>query len=880
VPRAALLLKVDTLGDLVVFAPVLRRLRTEWPDTRLVALIRRAYVDLAPLLAPGVEWLATHLDPFAQGPEADAAEVARLRDAVTALQPDLVAAATSRRNWLEAALAAAVPSARRVALGTSADDEFFATRLRVALGIDATHVFAEQVPVPTDEADWSANFRLADALLGRAVERTPPVLTLDPKDRESVADVLAGHGLEPGRYVVCAAAGFANVRLKTWPAERFAACLREIHARHGLRALVVGHESERAHLEPLVASAAGSPSAPALWLGQEGSLPQLAALIAPAALYLGNDTGAMHLAAALDVPVVAIFGGGTWPRFVPAARRGAAVVQPLPCFGCGWDCAFGDAPCLGGITVDDVLPAIAHALGGAAFRIQTVEHLAAETRAMMGRAATRHRESSAGHLARQHKLEELTALSREKDGEIAALKTVCDEREKTIFILDGHVRNFQTENGAIKADLAVKERTLASLPHDAAKAAQTIADLVVHTRNIEALLRHREGELAEQKLSAANLVAGHHDLERAKHYGRELARRDTTIEALHEGLAARDKTIAQLSAEATGFTAALRKLWLGAASRLRERCGRPFSTWLFQSVVERYWMQIGVLRHYDPRALRWDERLPRAETRRRRAAAGRHRDAELQPGRLRRTHDPQHRRPAVSATRIRRAGRRLEGPEPRDHRPLRPLPPLLGVDAGPRSGRRDPPRFHPTRAHARARRAHGVAEFRRPDRPRRAALRGRIFCDPSRSRCALRPPDHHRRQRPRGRPLDHAAPPSGDVGVDRLRAARDDVLAQARVGSGGRHRPEFSVRPRLGPARAFPASRLPDGARAVFSRRIPRARGAEDVAGDPHHRRGGDAPHPHAVSRGAAGRFRNHPPPRAPRPLLGRDHGPAPRGRH
>ena len=610
VPRAALLLKVDTLGDLVVFAPVLRRLRTEWPDTRLVALIRRAYVDLAPLLAPGVEWLATHLDPFAQGPEADAAEVARLRDAVTALQPDLVAAATSRRNWLEAALAAAVPSARRVALGTSADDEFFATRLRVALGIDATHVFAEQVPVPADEADWRANFRLADALLGRAVERTPPVLTLDPKDRESVADVLAGHGLEPGRYVVCAAAGFANVRLKTWPAERFAACLREIHARHGLRALVVGHESERAHLEPLVASAAGSPSAPALWLGQEGSLPQLAALIAPAALYLGNDTGAMHLAAALDVPVVAIFGGGTWPRFVPAARRGAAVVQPLPCFGCGWDCAFGDAPCLGGITVDDVLPAIAHALGGAALRIQKVEHLTAETRTMMGRAATRHRESSAGHLARQHKLEELTALSREKDGEIAALKTVCDEREKTIFILDGHVRNFQAENGAIKADLAVKERTLASLPHDASKAAQTIADLVVHTRNIEALLRHREGELAEQKLSAANLVAGHHDLERAKHYGRELARRDTTIVALHEGLAARDKTIAQLSAEATGFTAALRKLWLGMASRLRERCGRPFSTWLFQSVVERYWMQIGVLRHYDPRALRWDERLP------------------------------------------------------------------------------------------------------------------------------------------------------------------------------------------------------------------------------------------------------------------------------
>ena len=98
IPRAALILKIDTLGDLVVFAPVLQKLRKVWPDTRLVAVIRRAYVDLAPLLVPGVEWLPTTLDPFTQGPGEDRAEVARLRDAVVALRPEIVAAATSRRE--------------------------------------------------------------------------------------------------------------------------------------------------------------------------------------------------------------------------------------------------------------------------------------------------------------------------------------------------------------------------------------------------------------------------------------------------------------------------------------------------------------------------------------------------------------------------------------------------------------------------------------------------------------------------------------------------------------------------------------------------------------------------------------------------------------
>ena len=619
-PRAALLLKIDTLGDLVVFAPVLRALRAAWTGTRLVVVIRQSYLDLAPLLAAGIEWLPTTLDPFAQGPEANPAEVNRLRAAVTALNPEIVAAATSRRNWLEVALAASAPAARRVALGASADDEFFATRLRVALGLDAAHIFSETVPLPEGEPDWLANFALADALLGRAVERAAPTLAAPSAGAEKI---FAQHGFTRGRYVVCAAAGFANVQLKTWPAARFAATIDHLREKHGLPTLLIGHESERTHLETVAAAVGRSfspPSntqdskgraeaSPCLWLGRDGDLALLAELIAHSALFLGNDTGAMHLAAALDVPVAAIFGGGTWPRFVPAARRGVAVVHPLPCFGCGWDCAFGDAPCLSEISVADAIAAVDRALATDCFEVMEVNHISAETRALMGKTAARHRASSAGHLARQHKLEELTALSREKDAEIASLKAVCDEREKTIFILDGHVRNFQAENAALKAERAVHEKTLAALPADAAKAAKTIADLVVHNRNIESLLKHRENEIAELKTSTAHRAAGLHDLENTKHYGRLLAEKEAAIGWLRETLAALEADNLRLTAEATGPTAALRKLWLGLAAFVRESIWRPFDTWLFHRVVESYWMQIGVLRHYDPRARKWDERL-------------------------------------------------------------------------------------------------------------------------------------------------------------------------------------------------------------------------------------------------------------------------------
>lgn len=626
-PRTALLLKLDTLGDLIVFAPVLQTLRAAWPGTRLAVVVRRAYLDLAALVAPDVEWLPTSIDPFATGPEDAAArsELDQLRATVTALNPDVVAAATSRRNWLEAALAAVAPSSRRIALGADPDDEFFATRLRVTLGLNAADVFSERIPVRADAPDWQENFRLADALLGREVPRTPPALSAPPAALNAAEAFLAAHHLEPRRFLVCAAAGFANVRLKTWPADRFAAVLRHAQQRHHFPTLLIGHHSERPYLESLAAQLATDPKlktqnpksetppAAVVWTGAEGALPELTALLSLATAFLGNDTGAMHLAAAVDIPVIGIFGGGTWPRFIPAARRGAAIVHPLPCFGCGWDCAFGDAPCLGEITVEDVTTALDTTLTGlrsplavsaTAFQLHRVNHLTAQTHAIMGKAAARYRESSAGHLARQHKLEELKALATEKDSEIAALKQTCDEREKTIFILDGHVRNFQGITQSLTADKAVLEKTVAALPADAAKAAKTIADQVVHIRNIESLLKARENELAELRHSAANRTAGLHDLEQAKHYGRLLAERDTAIYSLNAGLANRDATIAELSAAGP-----LRKLTSFLSHLARERLARPLDDWLFRQIVEKYWMQIGILRHYAPRPLKWDARL-------------------------------------------------------------------------------------------------------------------------------------------------------------------------------------------------------------------------------------------------------------------------------
>lgn len=65
----------------------------------------------------------------------------------------------------------------------------------------------------------------------------------------------------------------------------------------------------------------------------------------------------MHLAAALGKPVLAIFGGGHWPRFVPAARTGAVLTVTVPCSPCNWRCHVQDSWCLKAVPVEEALAA-------------------------------------------------------------------------------------------------------------------------------------------------------------------------------------------------------------------------------------------------------------------------------------------------------------------------------------------------------------------------------------------------------------------------------------------------------------------------------------------------------------------------------------------
>lgn len=122
----------------------------------------------------------------------------------------------------------------------------------------------------------------------------------------------------------------ANWRGKEWPAERFAALIARLTgpggALPGARVAVFGAASERKAAEPVLASI---PEGRRIDLVGTVDLPTGAACLRRCVLYVGNDSGLMHMAAAVGTPTLGLFGPGNETRYGPWGERSAVVRTPM-----------------------------------------------------------------------------------------------------------------------------------------------------------------------------------------------------------------------------------------------------------------------------------------------------------------------------------------------------------------------------------------------------------------------------------------------------------------------------------------------------------------------------------------------------------------------
>jgi heptosyltransferase-2 len=203
------------------------------------------------------------------------------------------------------------------------------------------------------------------ATVGASEEPTPPALSVSPAEVEAVKHkfgllerLTAGRpcfGLNPGAEYGPA---------KRWPVTRFIAAAREVQQRTNCVWLILGGKSDIALADEICSALRPPPTACHNLAGQT-SLRELMALLKLCRMLLANDTGPMHVAAALGTPVVVPF-GSTSPELtgpgLPGDPRHRLLKSDAPCAPCFLrECPI-DFRCLNGISSDQAVRAVIEAM--------------------------------------------------------------------------------------------------------------------------------------------------------------------------------------------------------------------------------------------------------------------------------------------------------------------------------------------------------------------------------------------------------------------------------------------------------------------------------------------------------------------------------------
>jgi heptosyltransferase-2 len=284
------------VGDVVLSLPALRDARRAFPHARLEVLAR--------------PWVA---DLYRAVPEVDAVRESQghARDA-DALRGQ-VDAALLLPNSFATALAvwrAGIPER----WGYATDGRGF--------------LLTRRCPVPPAVRGRSQVYYYRAMLegLGIATEGPPDASLRCPgewseRGAELLGDDGAWIGVNPGAFYGSA---------KRWLPERFAAAADIVVRRAGARVVLVGGPKER----PLAEAIAEGMEAPARVLCGETTLSELVGVLSRLRLLLTNDSGPMHVAAALGVPLVAVFGSTDWTETSPVGDASRVVREHTDCAPC------------------------------------------------------------------------------------------------------------------------------------------------------------------------------------------------------------------------------------------------------------------------------------------------------------------------------------------------------------------------------------------------------------------------------------------------------------------------------------------------------------------------------------------------------------------
>jgi heptosyltransferase-2 len=301
-----LVLELWHMGDVVLATPVLRRLREMYPSASVTLLAKAHALDL--LEASG---LVDEVIPFDFPWTARARKYTLSRYYSTALS-----------DLLKRLRAARFDLTLDSRMDLRSNILTYATRAPRRVGYDfggGGYLLTDALPEPPPDRHKVEDWLELLKPLGCSAPSLDPALEVSDSERLEAQRVLRSYGFSPGDVIVAIHPGGSH-ELKRWPVDRFENVARTLSGVHRVRLLVL--------VDPRGTGATMQLGPDAVFL--RTSLREMMALLTQCDLLVCNDSGPMHIAAALGVPVVAVFQTGNPSAYGPRGLNHSIVGRGAP----------------------------------------------------------------------------------------------------------------------------------------------------------------------------------------------------------------------------------------------------------------------------------------------------------------------------------------------------------------------------------------------------------------------------------------------------------------------------------------------------------------------------------------------------------------------
>ncbi len=341
--RSILVVRGDAIGDFVLFLPALRVLRHHYAGARISLVVAGECADLASSFAPVDEVIAYDRKRYRFDLAYRIRLIRRLRSQHfdVALNP-----AYSREPLTDELLYC---SGARERIACEGDLSNITARTKARNNAFCTRIYPSS-PELLHESERNREFMEQLTKADESREDFRPGLPLSRSHLDDACALLRGQGLDPHSDLLVGMFPGASNPVRIWPTECFAQMADFFADRYGARVFLGGSALDRELGERIIRQCKTTPRN----LMGSTTLPQLAAVLRLCCLYVGSESGPLHLAVAVGTPTLCIMGGGHFGRFYPYGdpNMHRMVFKHMDCYNCNWQCIHESVRCIQEIPLD------------------------------------------------------------------------------------------------------------------------------------------------------------------------------------------------------------------------------------------------------------------------------------------------------------------------------------------------------------------------------------------------------------------------------------------------------------------------------------------------------------------------------------------------